>query len=303
MMTSPDSKGRLLAILALLLTMFFWGSAAVFIRSLALAISPENSLALRYAILAAINLAGLLIFGCWRAARQDWPRFLVVGIVGMGGYNWFVNQGFALVPAGIGTVITSVEPLMLAILAIVLLKERLTPFVLLGLLVALLGIVVLFWNDLVTGVSTISLKGAAALWACAFCWAFYTVLALPLVKTYGSFAVTALTMIIAAPVLIWPATEPLLGLAMKLDARQWAELLYLVIPNGILGTMLWNFGAQRLPQAATGAFLYLIPVVAILCGRTILGEAITANAVLGAALSIAGVALAQFGPAFLPKRA
>jgi drug/metabolite transporter (DMT)-like permease len=302
-MSSTDANARFLAIMALLATMIFWGSAAVFMRTLALALSPENSLALRYAILTAINIAGLAILGSWRVARADWPRFLVAGIAGMAGYNWFVNQGFALVPAGIGTVITSVEPLMLALLAVVLLKERLTPFVLIGLLVALLGVVVLFWNDLATGISTISLEGAVALWICAFCWALYTVLAVPLVAKYGSFAVTAITMLIAAPVLIWPASEPLLGLAQKLDARQWAELLYLVIPNGILGTVLWNYGAQRLSQGATGAFLYLIPVIAIVCGWAILDEAITVNAVLGAALSIAGVALAQFGPSLLPKRA
>jgi drug/metabolite transporter (DMT)-like permease len=302
-MSSTDANARFLAIMALLATMIFWGSAAVFMRTLALALSPENSLALRYAILTAINIAGLAILGSWRVARADWPRFLVAGIAGMAGYNWFVNQGFALVPAGIGTVITSVEPLMLALLAVVLLKERLTPFVLIGLLVALLGVVVLFWNDLATGISTISLEGAVALWICAFCWALYTVLAVPLVAKYGSFAVTAITMLIAAPVLIWPASEPLLGLAQKLDARQWAELLYLVIPNGILGTVLWNYGAQRLSQGATGAFLYLIPVIAIVCGWAILDEAITVNAVLGAALSIAGVALARFGPSLLPKRA
>jgi drug/metabolite transporter (DMT)-like permease len=297
------SNDRLLAFLALTATMVFWGSAAVFIRTLAISLSPENSLALRYAILTVINIAGLAILGSWRVRRADWPRFLVTGIVGMGGYNWFVNQGFALVPAGIGTVITSVEPLMLAILAIFFLKERLTPFVLLGLIVALFGIFVLFWPDIVSGVSTISLKGAAALWLCALAWALYTVLAVPLVEKYGSFAVTAITMIVAAPFLIWPASEPLVSLAARLDGRQWAELMYLVIPNGILGTMLWNYGAQRLSQGATGAFLYLIPVVAIACGWAILDEAVTPHAVAGAALSILGVAIAQFGPALVARRA
>jgi drug/metabolite transporter (DMT)-like permease len=297
------SNDRLTAILALLATMVFWGSAAVFIRTLALALSPENSLALRYAILTVINVAGLLIFGSWRVRREDWPRFLLTGIIGMGGYNWFVNQGFALVPAGIGAVITSVEPLMLAILAIFILRERLTPFVLLGLVVALFGIFVLFWPDIVMGVSTISLKGAAALWLCALAWALYTVLAVPLVEKYGSFAVTAITMVIAAPFLIWPANESLINLAGRLDGRQWAELMYLVIPNGILGTMLWNYGAQRLSQGATGAFLYLIPVIAIACGWAILDEAVTPHAIAGAALSILGVAIAQFGPTLLARRA
>jgi drug/metabolite transporter (DMT)-like permease len=50
----------------------------------------------------------------------------VAGIIGMAGYNWFVNAGFELVPAGVGTLVTMIEPLMIAILAAMLLGEKLT---------------------------------------------------------------------------------------------------------------------------------------------------------------------------------
>ena len=294
-------RQKSLAVFALLLTMVFWGSAAVFLRTLALALTPENSLALRYVILTIINVAGLLILGTWRIRREDWPRFLITGIAGMGGYNWFVNHGFALVPAGIGAVITSVEPLMIAFLAWGIAREKLSGFAFLGLVIALGGAVVLFWNDF-SGVSTISMKGTAALVTCALCWSLYTVLVKPLLQRYDSFTVTAVTMTIAAPFLIIPATEPLAALAMKLDGRQWAEILYLVIPNGILGTMLWNFGTARLSGASTGAFLYLIPVIAIFCGWAILDEAVTATIVIGALLAVGGVAIAEFGPALFVRR-
>ena len=105
------------AIAALLLTMFLWGTSAVFMRTLAIALSPENSLALRYLMLIFINVAGLAYLGTWRIPRSDWLRFIVSGVAGMAGYNWFVNAGFELVPAGIGTLVTMVEPLMIAILA------------------------------------------------------------------------------------------------------------------------------------------------------------------------------------------
>ena len=112
-MTSTKTR----AILALVAAMLFWGCAAVFMRTLALALSHENSLAMRYLILSVINLAGLLWLGTWRIPRADWPRFLVAGLLGMAGYNWFVNAGFELVPAGVGTLVTMIEPLMIAILA------------------------------------------------------------------------------------------------------------------------------------------------------------------------------------------
>jgi drug/metabolite transporter (DMT)-like permease len=280
--------------------MVIWGSAAVFLRTLALALAPENSLALRYALLTAVNAAGLLILGTWRIRRADWWRFLVTGLVGMGGYNWFVNAGFALVPAGLGTIITMVEPFMIAVLAWMLLQERVTAFLWAGVAISSCGAIVLFWKDLAgTAAQPVPIAGVVYLMLSCAAWAIYTVLAKPLLGRYDSFTVTAVTMTIAAPPLIAAASAPLLDLARSLDGRQWAELMYLVIPNGILGTMLWNYGTKHLGGASTGAFLYLIPVVAVICGAIILSEPVTPQIVAGGALILAGVALAQFGPNLL----
>ena len=156
--------------------MVLWGSSAVFMRTLALSLSPENSLALRYVLLSVINVAGLLWLGTWRIPRADWPRFLVAGVVGMAGYNWFVNAGFELVPAGVGTLVTMVEPLMIAILAAMLLGEKLTIYVLLGVALAIAGSVVLFWPDLTRPRrSSVSLLGIVYLLICCLGWAIYTI--------------------------------------------------------------------------------------------------------------------------------
>ena len=287
------------AALALLLTMIFWGSAAVFMRTLALSLSPENSLALRYVFITAINIAGLAILGGWRIRREHWVRFLIAGLAGMGGYNAFVNAGFELVPAGVGTIVTMVEPMMIAVLAWFLLRERITPFVFGGIIVATLGAIVLFWPDLTADVQNpISPRGIVYLMICCLCWAIYTVVCKPLFETYSSFTVTAVTMLISAPLLIALATEPLLTLAAKLDARQWFEVAYLVLPSGIIGTLLWNYGSKHLSGGVTGSFLYLIPVVAVVCGALILKEDVTIYVIAGGAMILAGVALAQFGPNF-----
>jgi drug/metabolite transporter (DMT)-like permease len=291
------------AILALLLTMIFWGSAAVFMRTLALALTPENSLALRYVILSAINVIGLIYLGTWRIPRTDWSRFLVAGLIGMAGYNWFVNAGFALVPAGLGTIITMVEPLMIALLAALLLGEKLNRFIFIGVAIATLGAIVLFWEDLTTTqASSVAPLGILYLMICCLCWAIYTIVAKPLLDRYDSFTVTAITMLIAAPPLIGAANEPLTVLAARLDLRQWAELTYLVFASGIGGTLLWNYGSKHLSGTTAGTFLYLIPVVAVASGALVLAEPVTIFIVLGGLLMLAGVAAAQFGPSLFARR-
>ncbi len=294
---------KIRAALALFITMLFWGTAAVFMRTMALALSSENSLAIRYVILSAINVGLLLAFGTWRIERSDWARFAVAGLAGMAGYNWFVNAGFALVPAGIGTIVTMIEPLMIAVLAFLLLGEQLSRHILLGAALACVGAIVLFWRDLTEAApESVSALGVGYLLLCCLSWAIYTIVTKPLLAKYDSFTVTAVTMLIAAPVLIGAATEPLPALFLSLDARQWGELFYLVIPNGLLGTLLWNYGTKQLSGASAGVFLYLIPIIAVAAGALILGETVTVLIVCGGILMLAGVAFAQFGPALLARR-
>ena len=162
------------AILALLLTMFLWGSSAVFMRTLALSLSPENSLAVRYVLLSVINVAGLVWLGTWRIPMKDWPRFLLAGVVGMAGYNWFVNSGCALVPAGIGTIVTMIEPLMIAVLAAAFLGEKLNRYIFIGVAMAIIGSVVLFWTGLTSSSpSAVPLRGVIYLLICCIGWAIH----------------------------------------------------------------------------------------------------------------------------------
>lgn len=291
-----STKSR--AIAALLLTMVLWGSSAVFMRTLALSFTPENSLAIRYAILTVVNLAGLVWLGTWRIPRADWGRFLIAGVAGMAGYNYFVNLGFKLVPAGIGTIITTIEPLMIALLAAVLLGEKLDRFIFLGVILALAGSIVLFWPDLTaTAASSVPMIGVVYLLLCCVGWAIYTIVSTPLLRRHDSFTVTAITMIIAAPIMIGIASDPVWVLAGRLDLRQWFEVLYLVFAAGIGGTLMWNYGTKHLSGSTAGSFLYLIPVVAVAAGALVLDEPVTIHVITGGLLMLAGVAAAQFGPA------
>ena len=288
---------RTRAILALITAMVFWGTSAVFMRTLALSLSPENSLAVRYVLLSVVSVAALAWLGTWRIPRADWPRFLLAGVIGMAGYNWFVNAGFELVPAGIGTLVTMVEPLMIAILAALLLGEKLTLYVLAGVVMAIAGSLVLFWPDLTqTNPQSVSLRGIVYLLICCVGWAIYTIVTKPLLARHDSFTVTAMTMLIAAPIMIGAASEPLPVLAARLDLRQWLEVLYLVFAAGLGGTMLWNYGIKHLSSSAAGTFLYLIPVVAVAAGALMLDEVVTVYIVAGGLLMLGGVAAAQFGP-------
>ena len=66
-------------------------------------LGPADHLAIRYTIVTAIYAVSLAIFGGWRIERQDWPRLLVISLIGMMGYNLGSAFGFAHISAGIGS--------------------------------------------------------------------------------------------------------------------------------------------------------------------------------------------------------
>ena len=284
------------ASLALLGAVLIWGMSAAVLRSMALDLSPGNSIAIRYTLLALIAAPTLLITGGWRIANQDWPRLLVTGVIGMAGYNYAVNEGFARVEAGLGTVVTMIEPIFIAILAVIFLKEKLPRSIWPGTLICLIGATILFWPSIAKTTNTpVSWSGIGFLMICCIGWAIYTIAAKPLLDRYSSLAITLWTMLLAAPFMMLLADQSPLTLLADLDTKHMAQVLYLVLPNALLGTFLWNYGARDVSGSVTGAFLYLIPVFGALGGWLLLDEAITSRFIIGSAMMMAGVAIVQFG--------
>ena len=285
------------AILALLFTMLVWGVSPVFFRSLSLALGPGDHLAIRYALAGLLFVGVLVATGGWRIAREDWPRLLFVSLVGFTGYNLGSAFGFERINAGTGSLIIGTQPLLIALIGALAAREKLTPAVIFGLLVGFAGIVFLVWNDVgVTGDPSRFLIGCAMIFVSGTCWSIYAVASKPLSQKYGSLSVTAMSVVITSLALVALLGRPsTLGTLASMTPRSWAEMAYLVIFVTALTMVTWNYGAARLPAAAAGAFLYLVPPIGVAGGALMLGEKVTGGMLIGGALIMTGVAIAQFG--------
>jgi drug/metabolite transporter (DMT)-like permease len=285
------------AVLALLFTMVVWGVSPVFFRSLSLALGPGDHLAIRYALVGILFVGVILATRAWRIAREDWPRLLFVSLIGFTGYNLGSAFGFERVNAGTGSLIIGTQPLLIALIGAVAAKEKLTPAVIIGLLVGFAGVVFLVWNDLgVTGESLSFLVGCAMIFVSGTCWAIYAVGSKPLSQKYGSLPITAMSVAITSLVLLLLlGRQSTLVTLAAMTPRSWAEMAYLVVFVTALTMVTWNYGAARLPAAAAGAFLYLVPPIGVAAGALMLGEPVTGGMLVGGALIMAGVAIAQFG--------
>jgi drug/metabolite transporter (DMT)-like permease len=201
------------------------------------------------------------------------------------------------VPAGIGGLIYATQPLFIALLAVVMLGEKLTLSIILGLILAILGTVLLLWGDLTrVALNQSYLDGILLLLLASFAWAFYSIPGKSIFQRYGSVSITALSTIIATLPMLALASPGTLDTLHAMTIRQWLEVLYLATCSTFIAMLTWTYAAARLPATTTGPFLYLIPVIAVLAGVLVLGETLTLSTILGGLCIILGVAVAQFGP-------
>lgn len=289
------------AFAAMMFTIIIWGIGPVFLRSLSVDLGPADHLAIRYTIVTAIYVVSLAAFGGWRIAREDWPRLLVISLVGMMGYNLGSAFGFAHVTAGIGSLIIGTQPLLIALMGTLIAKERLTAATIVGLIIGFIGIVLLVWRDL--GIAS---DGWGFLMGCTFiflsgtAWAIYVVVSKPLIVKYGSWSISAMSISLCSAVMVPLLARPsTITTVMNMSPRSWAELGYIAIISTMVCAVTWNYAASRMRAAASGAFLYLIPIIGVAAGAIILREHITSGMVAGGALILAGVAISQFGDRLL----
>ena len=81
-----------------------------------------------------------------------------------------------------------------------------------------------------------------------------------------------------------------------MGTTEWIAVGFVVVFGTFLATSAWNYALGHMESSIAGIFLYVQPVVAAIGGILLLGEQLTWPLLLGGALIILGVAIAQFGP-------
>jgi len=122
------------------------------------------------------------------------------------------------------------------------------------------------------------------------------VMARPLVDRYGPLIPLAYTLVFSMPVMLalsWPAfAEARFG---GLPPSVWAAIVFALVVSSFFGWLLWTWVNSVRGVARSAPFMYLMPPVAGVMAWITLGETFTPLKLLGAAITMAGVAWAQFG--------
>lgn len=294
-MTQSKTGGPNWSVIALAFTVLVWGVAPAFVRGFSLATGPADAMVIRMWT-TAIAALPLFFFNGWRIERQDIGTLVLISAVG--NFAYFVGSvfGYALVPAGFGSMIIAIQPFMIALLAAALGHDNLTKAALLGLSISFAGTIYLFSGNIGGAIPFADMiKGGLLFLVCDIGWAVYVVFSRPLVQKYGTFKISAWTLFLTAvPSLVFLSGSTV-STAMALDANSIFALLFLSVVGTVICIVTWNYAVQHLTATTMGASLYVIPLLAVAAGWAVLGEEASLATLVAGVVILAGVAIAEFG--------
>ena len=292
-----DQRRQRVALIAALVTIMIWGFNFSLQKYLFDLVTPGGFLFARYAIMPVCAILLLLYRYGRRLPRFERSELLALAWLGFVGH--FVHVG--MVTFGIHWSTAFSSSLILAcgpIFTLVILRlsgtERLHKWQVIGVAVAFAGVLV-FLSDKLLGGNWRATGGDLFLLLASSIFSYYTVAAKPLVERHGAVVVMVYaTLFGSVPVLVFALPAGLAAPWGAVSATDWLALLACVVIPAFVGWLVWAWVNGVRGVARTAPLMYLMPPIAGAVAWVFVGERFGAIKLLGAAITLVGVALAQF---------
>jgi len=220
-------------------------------------------------------------------------HLLVYGLVN--GVNVVVsNTGLVGESSGIGAMLTFTQPLLVFLLSVVFLHESLKVGKLVGVLLGLIGVSILsirpdvpFYD--ISPFSVLLVFGA-------FLWASSTIYYKKLLVQVNVIVTTALQFTIGSGLLglvsvLVDGTVPL-NFVFE-DPLYLGLLLFNALAVSVFGTIIWLFLLGQETATNLSTYGFLIPVIALIIGWSVLGEPVSLQSLLGSSLILVSMYTVQ----------
>ncbi len=239
--------------------------------------------------------AGLLALALTRTLPRGswWWRAAVLGTLNIGAFFPLLFVAAERLPGGVAATLGAAQPLLVAALAVGLLRERPSAWRFAWGLVGVLGVGLVVLGP-AAGFDTVGvvagLAGTASM-----------ALGVTLTKRWGRPAgvgPTALAgwQLTAGGLVLLPVTFAVEGVPAAVDGEALLGYAWLGIVGGLAAYVLWFRGISRLPVASVAVLGLLSPLVAATLGAVLLDQALGAVQLVGFALALASIVAGQVAP-------
>lgn len=278
-----------------LATVFCWSLAFVFTRMTLTYFSAASLGFLRYLVASAALVVIAVIKRMKPPKLADWPLFLVSGFFGFFLYMIVFNKGLSSVPAATASVVNATVPVITALIAGVVYREKVRGFQWVAVIIELIGVAVL---TVMSGGLTRS-HGLLWLFLAALSLSTYNILQRKLTKKYTAMQASTYSIFAGTVMLAFFSPSAFRELAAA-PAEQYIYVILLGVFSSAIAYVSWSVAfskAQRTSQVSN--FTVLTLFFTSLLGIVILGEMPNIATLVGGGITLAGVLLFNYGVAWL----
>ena len=277
-----------------------FGASVVATRFAVAETKPISLAFLRYTIASALLLPVM-----WHVVRASIPKrdvlaIAALGVIFFGVFPWTFSASLTHSPSARVAVELATMPMLTLLISRLRGYDKITAPKLLGQFLAFGGLVIALRPAAAQGLDPASTVWVGDILAgiTALCGAVYNVFSRPYLKRYPPLHVTTLSMY-AGLLFLTPiaAANGVFSAAPVFTRTGWLALLFLGTLGGAFGFALWIWALQRSTPSRVAVFIALNPMTAITLGVLLLHEPVTTPFLIGFALVIAGIILANRSPA------
>ena len=234
--------------------------------------------------------------GAASLSAKDWVQFTIAGVGGQVlaqlGMTWGVSKSLA----SNGAILNLLIPVISAVLASIMLHERITLLRVAALAIGLIGVVLMSisdWKQASFGEMRFLIGNLLILCGCLGS-SFYNVYCKGLMKRFAEVEILIFSYITAClasiPLLIW--AEPFSFKSFQqFDWQSWAAFAFLALFMYGASMLLFFRALQHLDVTTASASLYLVPVFGVLLAAVLLGERLSTMALIGSGIVLAATLL------------
>jgi drug/metabolite transporter (DMT)-like permease len=288
---------KLIVFVAAIFAMLFWSSTFVWFKSAFKYYEPMTVVFLRL-VIASIFLTLLIhIFKKHeKIDKSDYKNFLLLAFFEP--FCYFLGEAFGMkyVSSTVGSIIISTIPLVTPVFAWIFLKEKITKFVLSGLVISFMGVVFIVAGS---GEGESSLLGVLLMTIAVLAGTMYGIQLRKVSHKYNSFTIvrsqSVIGMIFFFPLFAIFEGKHFLSVTPNLEII--TILVKLSIFASCFAFILFTYVIRNMGISKANIYTNLIPVFTAIIARFEINEQIGCNKIIGIVIVISGLFVAQI-PSF-----
>lgn len=228
-----------------------------------------------------------------RMIRHDFRQLALASVFCVPINQYFLLNGARLAPTSHVALIYASCPLVVTVLTALLGQERFIANRLAGIIMSVLGVLVIGLENLfhsgATGRNT--LWGDLYLVGAVASWGAYLTFNKPLITRHGAIPALAGTFLLGSflDVPIALASLPTWPPLLEVSPAAWRGLAYLTVGASVVGFAFQNLALRRFDASQVATVNNASPILTVLWGIWLFGEALTPALAVGGALTLGGI--------------